>query len=418
MNEGDVAEWFSIVMSLSPECAERDELGAAVNAASRLESFLSHYKVRCKRRADALAAEGRSESGFGLIAGGGHQSTRDAQAAVDRDRVCTDLPQMDSALASGAVSGDHVDLVAKHTKNLTDAERSELLERGAEIADAATTSSTWSFDRHMKDLVGSIKANHRPQSDVEELERQRAASKISRRTDSVTGMKTTVIDLDPIRDQQLHNLVDAELAKLKRLPEHQGRPFQAIYVEAFMNVVTRRAADTSEGSIDDVPSAGGVAEVILHIDGRSCAEGRHAHTMSETQDGDPVPVSTVQRYCCEAMITAVVVNPDGSVTRLSEERTANRRQRRALAAMYATCAHPDCQVPFSRCRVHHVVWWSRGGATVLANLLPVCEQHHHLLHEGGWSVEMDDDRTVRWKRPDGSLWREHHSPNRRRRRAA
>jgi hypothetical protein len=32
---------------------------------------------------------------------------------------------------------------------------------------------------------------------------------------------------------------------------------------------------------------------------------------------------------------------------------------------------------------------------------------------GGWTIEIDDDRTIRWKRPDGTLWREHHSPNRR-----
>lgn len=105
MNEGDVAEWFTTVMTLSPECCERDELGSVVNAASRLESFLQHDKVRCSRRGNELAVEGRAEGGFGLIASEGHQSSRDAQAAVDRDRVCTDLPPLDLALATGAVSG-------------------------------------------------------------------------------------------------------------------------------------------------------------------------------------------------------------------------------------------------------------------------------------------------------------------------
>jgi hypothetical protein len=70
--------------------------------------------------------------------------------------------------------------------------------------------------------------------------------------------------------------------------------------------------------------------------------------------------------------------------------------------MYAMCAHPHCRVAFSQCRMHHIVWWTDGGETVVANLLPVCETHHQ-LHEGGWSVTMTDDRTVTWIRPDGAV---------------
>ena len=84
----------------------------------------------------------------------------------------------------------------------------------------------------------------------------------------------------------------------------------------------------------------------------------------------------------------------------------------ALAAMYATCAHPHCTVPVTQCKAHHIVWYSRQGPTLLDNLLPVCEHHHHLLHEGGWTITMTPDRTVTWTRPDGTTWHTHHSPNR------
>lgn len=403
MRESDVHDWFSTVMSLSPETLDRAELGAAVAAASRLESFLAHYKVRCARRGDQLAAEGRSEGGFGLIASEGHQSSRDAQSTRDRDRVGNQIPELDEALASGSVSGDHLDIVAKHTKNLSDDERSQLASHGEELAGAAASKSTWLFERHTKQLIASIKAASRPNSDVEELERQRKASKIARRTDPESGMKTTVIELDPIRDAVLHARIQTQLARLKREPGNKGRPFQELYVEALMAALAAGAGGST------APES---AEVVFHIDGASACTGRHAHTLCETQDGDPVPVATVQRYCCEAAITTVVINPDGTVSRQYEERTANRRQRRALAAMYATCAHPDCQVPFSHCRIHHIVWWTNGGPTALANLIPLCEGHHHLVHEGGWSLQMTPDRTVTWIRPDGSTWLTHHSPNR------
>jgi hypothetical protein len=142
--------------------------------------------------------------------------------------------------------------------------------------------------------------------------------------------------------------------------------------------------------------------------------GRHADALCETADGAPVPVETMRRLCCEAVIQAVVVNPDGTIDRLCEElRTANRKQRRMLEAMYSTCAHPHCSVPFTACRIHHIVWFTRGGTTVLANLLPLCETHHHLVHEGGWNLTIDDRRRVTWYRPDGTPWYTDDGPNRR-----
>lgn len=85
-------------------------------------------------------------------------------------------------------------------------------------------------------------------------------------------------------------------------------------------------------------------------------------------------------------------------------RTANRQQRRALRAMYRTCAHPDCTVAFAACKAHHVRWWWRHlGPTDLDNLIPLCEQHHHLVHEGGWTLAMTPDRVTTWTRPDGTI---------------
>ena len=157
-----------------------------------------------------------------------------------------------------------------------------------------------------------------------------------------------------------------------------------------------------------------IPEVVVHVDHRSACHGRHADTLCETIDGQPIPVSTAQRLCCEAVISAVIVNPDGTVDQLCAElRTANRAQRRQLAAMYSTCAHPHCHVAFSHCRIHHIVWWTKGGKTVLSNLLPLCEAHHHQVHEGGWNLSIDEHRVVSWFRPDASLWQEVDGPNRR-----
>ena len=50
--------------------------------------------------------------------------------------------------------------------------------------------------------------------------------------------------------------------------------------------------------------------------------------------------------------------------------------------------------------------WEHGGATDLDNLAPLCEsaKHHHLVHEGGWTLTMTPDRVATWTRPDGTIY--------------
>ena len=83
---------------------------------------------------------------------------------------------------------------------------------------------------------------------------------------------------------------------------------------------------------------------------------------------------------------------------------ATMEQRRALRAMYRSCGFPDCTVRFGDCDVHHVIaWMQHRGPTNLDNLLPLCSQHHHLVHEGGWHLELFPDRRLIVRRPDGSV---------------
>ena len=163
----------------------------------------------------------------------------------------------------------------------------------------------------------------------------------------------------------------------------------------------------------------GVAEVVIHTDAKTHCEGRHADTMCETVDGNPVPVATMHRFCCEAAITAVIVDADGTVRRLTAEpRLANRAQRRVLAAMYSTCAHPHCTVAFSTCRIHHVDWYEHGGQPWSTTCCRCARNTTTSSTKAAGTSSMTPDRTVTWTRPDGSVWIVHPSINRRPPRAA
>ena len=405
MNEQRVLDAVTRLVSSSFDTADRDDLAVVTALNATLKAYTAYVDVRISRRADALENTGESAGGFATVLDG-NGSARDAKAAEERDRACATVPGFEDALADGEVSAEHVDVLARLTKGLSDEERLEV-EAASEQLLVDASGSAWNFERRLKLLIADIKSRTRPHDDVEEAERQRAASSVKRWTDKDTGMKHTMISLDPLRDEQLHKVIDAKLAELRQDPANAKVPFEQLKVMALMAAVSAEAG------------AMGVAEVVIHTDAKTFCEGRHADTMCETVDGVPVPVATMQRYCCEAAITAVIVEADGTVRRLTAEpRLANRAQRRVLAAMYSTCAHPHCTVAFSKCRIHHVDWYEHGGLTVIDNMVPLCEQHHHLVHEGRWNLTMTPDRTVTWTRPDGSTWITHPSINRRPPRAA
>ena len=393
MEAGGVSAAVEVLVGIDLSVADHAELASASQSVARLQSFVDLAKVQIARRTRQLRDEGDTASTH-VLEDEGRLSGKEAAANDERDRVCDQLPEFEDALTNGDCTAGHLDVLVHHTKDLSDVERADLELVKDELLRDAANDPIALFERKVRAVVAKIRELHRPDSDVDELDRQRAQSKVTRWTDRDTGMKHTLIALDPIRDAALWNVVDQHLARLRGQPGNDRRSFAELHVEALM-----AAIQPGDASGVRVP------EIVVHVDAASLCHGRHADTLCETIDGQLVPVSTVQRLCCEAMLHAVIVDPDGTVDRIcAEQRTANRQQRRMLAAMYRTCAHPYCDMPFSTCRIHHVEWFSRGGQTVLANMVPLCDRHHHLVHEGGWHLRLDERRVLTWSRPDGTDW--------------
>ncbi len=66
----------------------------------------------------------------------------------------------------------------------------------------------------------------------------------------------------------------------------------------------------------------------------------------------------------------VVLHAPGCLDLGRTTRVANRAQRRALRALYPTCAIPGCDTRYDLCQLHHIIWWEHGGPTDLANHNP------------------------------------------------
>jgi hypothetical protein len=141
--------------------------------------------------------------------------------------------------------------------------------------------------------------------------------------------------------------------------------------------------------------------VIIPLDDLNAGRG------ATTESGRWVPGETIKRLACSGTLQPVIVESLSNPQPLDLGRTQrlpSYSQRRAVAARDRHCRFPGCDLAASRCDDHHLTPWERGGATDCSNLALMCSRHHHLIHEGGWSISgnPNDPAGLSVRRPDGT----------------
>ncbi len=387
---------YAAVRDTDPDVLDADELDAYLRHVAQLRAWCDARQVRATRRQRALASEGRAADPRSSLSNHGRQSSKDAKAAAERELVCTELDGFEAALADGDVSAGHLDAIAHATRNLDVDERAEFTAEAESLLADATKQSVDAFDRSCRDLARGIRARHNAHSDVDELERQTAPSKVSRWVDRQTGLHQTLSEAGPESDRRIWSAVQRERAWLRASQQRTGGPtpsFDRLTVDAVVSAVSAPPSPDRPGATSD--------RIVVHV----ALDRLTSHSGDgpcETDSGVPLPAETVRRLACDADI--IPVDLDGRGVVLDEgraKRLATPEQRLAIEAMQSTCSHPDCSVSVDECRIHHLDVWNDGGRTDLARMAPLCEPHHHLVNEGGWTLRMQPDRTATWIRPDG-----------------
>jgi len=107
----------------------------------------------------------------------------------------------------------------------------------------------------------------------------------------------------------------------------------------------------------------------------------------------PISATAVQRIACDCNVTRILLGASSQVIDVGRStRTISAPLRRALDARDKGCRWPGCDRSARWSAAHHVVHWSRGGATDLGNLVLLCNRHHWMVHEGGWQIVRTEDQ--------------------------
>ncbi len=146
--------------------------------------------------------------------------------------------------------------------------------------------------------------------------------------------------------------------------------------------------------------AGERAQVVVHVDEAALSGEEAGPRQCELEDGAPIAPETARRLACDASSVQMVDTAKGPVPMGRRKRTVPAYLRRQLDARDGGCRFPGC-THRRWVENHHIHHWATGGDTVPENLVQLCRRHHHLVHEGGFTVQRTERDDLVFRNPYG-----------------
>ncbi|MEZ4416009.1 MAG: DUF222 domain-containing protein [Gemmatimonadota bacterium] len=339
-----------------------------------------------------------------------------AREKVRAARALAGLPQISAAMYQGDLSFSKVRALTR----VADADNE------TELLEIALTSTAHQLER----VVRGWKRHDR--LDEQERERLRHQSRSLSVFPDEDGMMVVKGRLDPEVGALLMRALEAASDALfwkgpglegSETPTPEQRRADAVGLLAERALA---AGLDQEGGGPEAPVSGTRAEryqVVLHVEANTLTENVEPG-MSELEDGTRVAADredvsaetsellsapkecarTSRRIACDASVVQITKsstgNSAGQVLDVGRKtRTIPPAIRRALEARDRGCRFPGCGRRFTD--AHHVQHWADGGGTSVGNLILTCPQHHRLLHEGGFRVELAADGKATFYGPTG-----------------
>jgi len=291
-----------------------------------------------------------------------------AMERVEIARQLEKLPQTGAAFANGDVGYQHVAVLARAAEHVGAAavrkEEGKLLQ-AAQTMDPGQFMTVAKNFEHRVDAAGAL---------------AEANNAYQRRYFHISEPQDGLVRLDGVLDAEGGATLRTALEPFMKPIPNDDRNYGQRSVDALMELCRQGG---SGGKRD---GAGPRPQLIIRASLDTLA-GTKGAPAGELDGGGTVPAETVQRYACDSAISRITGQSELEHELNHASRTLPASIRRALEARDRHCVFPGCTRPLTWCDGHHLVWWTRGGATALPNLALLCRPHHRMVHEEGWILE-------------------------------
>jgi hypothetical protein len=290
-----------------------------------------------------------------------------AMERVEIARQLEKLPATKAALANGDIGFQHVAVFARTAEHVgTAAVRKD----EANLLQSARTMDPGQF------LTVAKNFEHRVDAASALAEANRA---YERRYLHIGEPRDGLVHLDGVLDAEGGATLRTALQPFMKPIKDDVRSYGQRSVDALMELCRQDSGSKRDGS-------GPRPQLIIRATLETLA-GTKGAPAGELEGGGTVPAETVQRHACDSALSRITGQNELDHELNHTSRTLPAPTRRALESRDRHCVFPGCSRPPIWCDGHHLVWWTRGGATALPNLALMCRPHHRLVHEGGWSLQ-------------------------------
>lgn len=341
----------------------RGRLKEIGRAESRLGAMKSQVLAELSRRHNAVTAERVAREEL-------QSSKREARSEVETADRLTGLAETSQALGDGVIPVGHARLIARAA--------SEGPIDEAVVVEAAKREDFDQFSKTMR--------NHQQEMSDDDgmgiLEKQKSRRTARAFLSRETGMFVLSGEFDPTTGAHIDTVLAAKVRELWNAEDPKAR-----------RTPQQRMADALAELIlePEKGKAKGIALMVVadyDVINQELVNARLA-------DGTRIPMDELVRLACDAELLPGVFRAATQEMNLGRKRrTASDIQRAALIYRDKECI--GCGVSAHRCFAHHVQFWSNGGPTDFGNLVLVCNDCHHGIHDDGWQVARDAD-SGRWK---------------------
>jgi hypothetical protein len=392
-------------------------LGEGGTPLSKLQEAIREFQARTDRRVDPKGLRAGIDALEGEFAAEVKDTQRSGDHLVDgaitavswisrtcgmsvtsaADRLCVgeqleSMPKVAAALSSGEIGYQCASVLCHLREQLGD--KKDLFDED-EMLGYARQFSVF----HLRMLCRAARHAADPDGFFNEAEEN-----YSRRRLHISLMSDGMHAIDGVLDPEVGSALRTALDSLakKRGPEDDRSHSQRMH-DALGEVV-HHAMD--EGKL---PRRNGVRP---HVTVTTTLDGLKNEVGAPPADLElslPISTRTLERITCDSTISRVLLADSMVIDVGRATRVTSAPRRRALRVRDRGCRFPGCDRPVNWTNPHHIVAWTHGGPTNLANEVLLCYYHHRLVHEGGWQV-VKVRREFRFLPPERAVMRRVRGP--------
>jgi hypothetical protein len=357
------------VRTTEPPLCERP---ARITALARQRAALHGLYLR---ELGLLDASGEFElEGAATAASWVRRETGRTEAQAARDvalaRRLRSLPVLAEAACAGDLQESTVDLVARAAVQLPE----ELVaETEPALVEAARQLPESDLRRYLAERIAALAPDRVKDAVESQYERRRM------HLAKVGDMHDGRMLLEPLVGERLEATLDALMERDRGQDDGRTRP--------------QRRADALAALLDlaaESPEMPRVRQAVPQLIVIEEADGT-AHTTG----GTVLSEGQLDLVRCDAVVTPVRVGEGRRPLGVGRSsRSLTRRLWLAVVVRDEHCQVRGCTRGASRCVPHHIVPWRLGGRTDLSNLVLLCVEHHHALHDREIHLQLYDGRVL------------------------